>query len=34
MIHNELARKHAYYNNLFFGKWARLYDYEKYFLFL
>jgi len=33
MIHNELAKKHAYYNNLFFGKWARLYDYEKYFLF-
>ena len=33
MLHNELAKKHAYYNNQFFGKWAKLYDYEKYFLF-
>lgn len=33
MFHNELAKKHEYYNNAFFGKWARLYDYEKYFLF-
>src|SRR3990167_7739666 len=33
MLHNELAKKHAYYNNQFFGKWARLYDYEKHFLF-
>ena len=33
MLHNDLAKKHAYYNNQFFGKWARLYNYEKYFLF-
>lgn len=33
MMHNELAKKHEYYNNLFFGKWAKLYDCEKYFLF-
>lgn len=33
MLSNELAKKHEYYNNTFFGKWARLYDYEKYFLF-
>ena len=33
MLHNELAKKHEYYNNAFFGKWARLYDFEKYFLF-
>lgn len=33
MMHNELAKKHEYYNNLFFGRWAKLYDYEKYFLF-
>ena len=32
-MYDELARKHEYYNNTFFGKWARLYDYEKYFLF-
>ncbi len=33
MLHNELAKKHTYYNNMFFGRWARLYDYEKYLLF-
>ena len=33
MLPNELAKKHKYYNNKFFGRWARLYDYEKYFLF-
>jgi len=33
MLHNELAKKHAYYNNQFFGKWAWAYDYEKYLLF-
>ncbi len=33
MMHNDLAKKHEYYNNAFFGKWANLYDYEKYFLF-
>lgn len=33
MLSNELTKKHAYYNNKFFGKWARFYDYEKYFLF-
>lgn len=30
---NDLAIKHKYYNNNFFGKWARLYDCEKYFAF-
>ncbi len=33
MLHNKLAKKHTYYNNQFFGKWARFYDYEKYFMF-
>lgn len=32
-MHNDLSKKHEYYNNAFFGKWARVYDYEKYFLF-
>ncbi len=32
-MHNQLTKKHEYYNNAFFGRWARLYDYEKYFLF-
>ena len=26
----DLSEKHKYYNNNLFGKWARLYDYEKY----
>ena len=30
---NDLATKHKYYNNTFFGKWAWLYDFEKYFAF-
>ena len=33
MIYEKLLQKHKYYNNAFFGKWAKLYDYEKYFLF-
>src|SRR3989344_8663 len=28
-----LINKHGYYNYKFFAKWARLYNYEKYFLF-
>ncbi len=28
----EIKKKHTYYNNAFFAKWATLYDYEKYFL--
>jgi len=30
---DEIISKHTYYNNKFFAKWARLYDYEKYLLF-
>lgn len=30
---NDLAAKHKYYNNAFFGRWAWLYDLEKYFAF-
>ena len=30
---NKLVIEHKYYNNNFFAKWARLYDYEKYFFF-
>lgn len=30
---NDLAAKHKYYNNNFFGKWAWLYDFEKYIAF-
>lgn len=30
-MENDLAIKHKYYNNNFFGKWAWLYDFEKYF---
>ncbi len=26
----DLINKHKYYNNKFFGKWASLYDFEKY----
>lgn len=33
MLYSNLAKKHAYYNNQFFSKWARLYDFEKYLLF-
>lgn len=32
-MENNLFSKHKYYNNYFFAKWAKLYDYEKYFLF-
>lgn len=28
----EIKKKHKYYNNSFFAKWASLYDYEKYLL--
>lgn len=28
---NDIVNKHRYDNNQFFGKWAILYDYEKYF---
>ncbi|MBI3559989.1 methyltransferase domain-containing protein [Candidatus Gottesmanbacteria bacterium] len=28
----ELKKQHAYYNEKFFSRWARLYDYEKYIL--
>lgn len=28
-----LIKKHVYFNQRFFARWARLYDYEKYFLF-
>lgn len=31
--YNNLVVKHKYYNNNFFGRWAWLYDFEKYFLF-
>lgn len=30
---NNLVQKHSYYNNHFFARWAKLYDYEKYVLF-
>lgn len=32
-IKNKIVNKYKYYNNAFFAKWAKLYDYEKYFLF-
>lgn len=32
-ISTNLVKKHKYYNNQFFAKWARLYDFEKYFTF-
>ncbi|MBI3385065.1 hypothetical protein HY030_02635 [Candidatus Gottesmanbacteria bacterium] len=32
-MYNYLIKKHKYYNNAFFGKWAKLYDFEKYLLF-
>lgn len=28
----EIKKRHKYYNNAFFAKWATLYDYEKYLL--
>lgn len=28
----EIKKKHKYYNNEFFAKWAALYDYEKYLM--
>lgn len=28
-----ILQKHTYFNNKFFARWARLYDYEKYILF-
>ena len=33
MSKNSLIKKHKYYNNQFFAKWARLYDFEKYITF-
>lgn len=30
---NNLVEKHRYYNNAFFAKWAKIYDYEKYLFF-
>ena len=32
-VNEELVKKHAYYNNKFFARWAKMYDWEKYFLF-
>lgn len=32
-IKPDLIKKHTYYNNAFFAKWAKLYNYEKYLLF-
>ncbi len=32
-MNNNLINKHKYYNNRWFAKWAKLYDYEKYILF-
>lgn len=32
-MNKQLVEKHKYYNNKFFAKWAKLYDWEKYFLF-
>lgn len=28
----EIKKRHSYYNNAFFARWATLYDYEKYLL--
>lgn len=33
MTMTNLVTKHQYYNNAFFARWAKLYDYEKYLLF-
>ncbi len=33
MLNNITVKNHSYFNNKFFGKWAWLYDCEKYFLF-
>lgn len=30
---NKQSNEYSYYNNQFFGRWAWLYDFEKYFLF-
>lgn len=30
---NDVIKRHKYYNNAFFARWAKLYDYEKYLLF-
>jgi len=32
-MNDDILIKHKYYNNQFFAKWAKLYDYEKYLLF-
>lgn len=32
-INSDLIKRHTYFNNKFFARWARLYNYEKYFLF-
>lgn len=32
-MNKNFINKHKYYNNKFFAKWARLYDFEKYFTF-
>lgn len=29
----EIKKRHTYYNNKFFARWAKLYDYEKYIVF-
>ena|SRR3989338_9159352 len=29
----DLVKKHKYYNNKFFARWAKLYDFEKYITF-
>lgn len=33
LMNNNLINKHRYYNNQWFAKWAKLYNYEKYLLF-
>jgi len=33
MMEGNQIKKHSNYNNQFFGRWACLYDYEKYILF-
>lgn len=33
MKRNNLVKRHAYYNNQFFARWAKMYDFEKYFMF-
>ena len=33
MTSQTLVKRHTYYNNKFFARWAKLYDYEKYLFF-